>query len=477
MSLSNLVSLAGSIGGVASAASDLASILTGPLAGSWWGSLRQASYGGVPFAVVATNTRFGTRNVVHEYAFRDDAWAEELGKLPRRFEIVGFLIENSRVYGGGPVIAQRDRLVDVCENGAQTLIHPTFGRIDNVACLASEASESIEHGRVIMVRFVFLRQGTRTYPSQTTDTKSTLESIADSVGLGAVADFVTDVATAVQTGAAAVQTAVNTAIGWYQVAESDINDVRRFFNSVSTLTGNFGRFFGGGNSGFAASNPSSPAGTTAQQLLESDAASRQAVQTAQKTLVATAANPGAGAEFGKAAQSFVTAVLATASDPADGIRSLMNLAGYAPTSAFGTSPIGSAMRTMQVSTAALLRRSALAGVATAVASWQPTSFDDAQKMMVAVTTQLDSEIEIAADAGDDESYTALRQMRNGVVQDLQSRGGGLAALSAFEFNGNLPALVLAHRIYGDAARGDQLVRQVQPVNPLFMPSSFDALSS
>ncbi|NTZ82193.1 DNA circulation family protein [Burkholderia metallica] len=477
MSLSNLVSLAGSIGGVAAAASDLASILTGPIAGSWWGSLRQASYGGVPFAVVATNTRFGTRNVVHEYAFRDDAWAEEIGKLPRRFEIVGFLIENSRVYGGGPVITQRDRLVDVCEKGAQTLIHPTFGRVDNVACLASEASESIEHGRVIMVRFVFLRQGARIYPSQTTDTKSTLESIADSVGLGAVADFVTDVATAVQTGAVAVQTAVNTAIGWYQIAESDINDVRRFFNSVSTLTGNFGRFFGGGNSGFAASNPSAPAGTTAQQLLESDASSRQAVQTAQKVLVAAASNPGAGAEFGAAAQSFVSAVLATASDPADGIRSLMNLAGYAPATAFGTSPIGSAMLTMQVSTAALLRRSALAGVATAVASWQPTSFDDAQNMMVTLTTQLDSEIEIAADAGDDTSYAALRQMRNGVVQDLQSRGGGLAALSAFEFNGNLPALVLAHRIYGDATRGDQLVRQVQPVNPIFMPSSFDALSS
>ncbi len=155
----------------------------------------------------------------------------------------------------------------------------------------------------------------------------------------------------------------------------------------------------------------------------------------------------------------------------------MNLASYAPSSTFGTSPIGSAMQTMQSATASLLRRSALAGVATAVASWQPTSFNDAQNMMVTVTTRLDSEVEAAADAGDDMSYVALRQMRNIVVQDLQSRGGGLAALSAFEFNGNLPALVLAHRIYGDATRSDQLVGQVQPVNPLFMPSSFDALSN
>lgn len=477
MSLSNLVSLAGSVGGVASAAGDLASILTGPLAGSWWGSLRQASFGGVPFAVVGTNTRFGTRNVVHEYPFRDDAWAEELGKLPRRFEIVGFLIENSQVYGGGPVIAQRDRLVEACENGAQTLIHPTFGRIDNVACLDSEASESLEHGRVIMVRFVFLRQSRRVFPNVSTDTTSLLQSAASAIGLGAIADFAIDVATAVQMGAIIVQTSVNTAIGWYQLAQTYINDVRRFFNAVSTLRGNFGRFFGGGNTGFAGSNQKAPSGTTAVQLLQGDAQARAAAQSAASAVQAAAANPADGSGLGAAAQTFVAAVLATATDPADGIRILMNLAAYTPSSTFTSSPIGSAMQSMQTSVAALFRRTAIAGLAQAVASWQPASFDDAQTMMQNVTALLDAEIETAADSGDDNSYAALRQMRNAVVQDLQARGGGLAALTRFEFNGNLPALVLAHRIYGDAGRADQLVLQVQPVNPLFMPATFDALTS
>ncbi|HEF4732746.1 DNA circulation family protein [Burkholderia multivorans] len=477
MSLSNLVSLAGSIGGVARAASDLASILTGPLAGSWWGALRQASYGGVPFAVVATNTRFGTRNVVHEYPFRDDAWVEEIGKLPRRFEIIGFLVEDSHVYGGGPVIMQRDRLVEACENGAQTLVHPTFGRIDNVACLGSEISESVEHGRVIMVRFVFQIQGARIYPNTLTDTTSLLDSVADSLGVESILDFAKDVATAVKTGAAAVQATVNTVVGWYQIAQNDINDVRRFFNSVSTLAGNFGRFFGGGNSGFTATNRSAPIGTTAVQLLQSDANARQAVQAAASALSAAAAHPSDSTSFGAAAQAYVTALRATAADPADGIRMLMNLASYMPSPVFGTSTISQAMQTMQSSTAALLRRSAQAGLARAVASWQPTSFDDAQTMMKTVTQQFDAEIEIAADAGDDSSYAALRQVRNAIVEDLQARGGGLATLSTFEFNGNLPALVIAHRIYGDASRADQLVQQVQPVNPLFMPASFDALSS
>ncbi|VWD17224.1 DNA circularization protein [Burkholderia contaminans] len=477
MSLSNLVSLAGSIGGVAAAASDLASILTGPLAGSWWGSLRQASYGGVPFAVVASNTRFGSRNVEHEYPFRDDAWIEDIGKLPRRFEIVGFLVENSRVYGGGPVIGQRDRLIDKCESGAQTLVHPTFGRIDNVACLASEAGESMEHGRVIMVRFVFQKQGARAYPNQTVDTKSALQDVAATLGVSAIADFVTKIATEVQKGAAIVQTAVNTAISWYQVAQNDINDVRRVFNAVSTMTGNFGRFFGGGNAGFASSNSSAPVGTTATQLLANNAIARQAVQIAQNALTTAAANPTDGSGLGTAVQSYVSAVLAAATDPTDGVRILLNLATYAPSSNFGTSPIGSAMQVMQAAMSALLRQTALAGVAQAVASWQPASFNDAQAMMQKVTTQVDAEIAAAADAASDGAYSALRELRNVIVQDLQTRGGGLPALASFEFNGNLPALVLAHRIYGDATRADQLVQQVDPVNPLFMPASFDALKS
>jgi len=47
MKISDVVKVAGSIGGAANAVSDL----LGPGAGSWEASLQQASYGGVPFGV------------------------------------------------------------------------------------------------------------------------------------------------------------------------------------------------------------------------------------------------------------------------------------------------------------------------------------------------------------------------------------------------------------------------------------------
>ncbi|PXW23412.1 DNA circularization protein [Paraburkholderia caballeronis] len=490
MSIATLTNFAGSIGGVASAASSLASFLGGPLADSWWGSLRQASFGGVPFAVLATNTRFGSRNVVHEYPFNDDVWIEGLSKLPRRFEITGFLIENSLVYGGGPVIEQRDQLVNACEGGASSLVHPTFGRIDNVACLESEASESVDHGRVIMIRMVFMKTGLRLYPSGTTDSHSLLDSLASSLGVSSALDFARHAAQEVQLGAAVVQTAVSTAVGWYQMALTGVHDVTRLFNSVSTLSGNFGRLFGAGNSGYAGSSPALQAAVStgplttqaavssaADQLLAADTANVTAVQQTGAALQDAAANVSDTATFTSAVQAFVAAFSASASGPSDGIRLLTTLAGYAPAADFTGSTIGSVMQAMQDCTAALFRRAAIAAIAQTVANWQPASADDAAAMTSTVTDLLDAEIETAANADDDASFGALRELRNGVVTDLRSRGGGLAALATMTFSDTMPALTIAHRVYGDATRADQLVQQVQPVHPLFMPTSFRALAT
>ena len=65
----------------------------------------------VPFAVESATTAGGRQSVVHAYPFRDTVWVEDMGKLARRFQIYGFLVENSVIYGGGGVVAQRDRLL------------------------------------------------------------------------------------------------------------------------------------------------------------------------------------------------------------------------------------------------------------------------------------------------------------------------------------------------------------------------------
>lgn len=471
---SNLLNVVGSIGGVANAVDNL----FGPAAGSWEASLQTASYGGVPFGVDAARTHAGRRQAVHVYPYRDDVWVEDQGKLPRQFRIKGFLVENSLVYGGGGVIAQREALLAVCEAaGTKTLVHPTFGTIRSINCLDVEVEERKDLGRVFEFTMLLIVSGERKYPGATLSTQDVLKAAAAKTRLQALLDFANKVKTVIQKGAAVVQQAVSTVLRYYQMAIGIVNGVKRVFNSVSSLVGNFGRLFGGGNSGYSGSNQHASTSATATDLLAANVAASAAVVAAGGALQLAAANIADTDTYGAAADTFVTAVAATAADPVDGISMLSTLAAFQPAGTTTDSPIGQAMATINHACAAHLRRVAIASLAETVATYQPASQNDAIDVQTAVTAIIDAEILVAGDAGDDASYDALRELRQAVVADLQARGADLAVMGTFSFNGSLPALALANRIYRDPARADGLVRQVNPIHPAFMPPTFDALAT
>ncbi|QCS64430.1 hypothetical protein EC609_19235 [Achromobacter denitrificans] len=205
-------------------------------------------------------------------------------------------------------------------------------------------------------------------------------------------------------------------------------------------------------------------------------AASAAVAAAGVKLQQAAANIADTAAYGDAANEFVQSVAATAVDPADGMAMLARLATFQPTGESTNSPIGQAIKTANDACSAHLRRVAIAALAQAAADYQPFSQEDALKVQTEVVGILDSEILIAGDGGDDASYDALRQLRKAVVADLQSRGGNLAEMGVFSFKASQPSLALANRIYRDPARAEELVRQVNPIHPAFMPPEFEALS-
>ena len=135
------------------------------------------------------------------------------------------------------------------------------------------------------------------------------------------------------------------------------------------------------------------------------------------------------------------------------------------------------MATMQTALAAMTRRYALAQLAVTLTTYQPSSQQDADSVLASAVGLIDAESDIAGDAGDDNTYQALREMRQAVVADLTTRGANMAAISTFSFNTTLPSLVLANRIYRDPTREQQLVQQVAPRHPAFMPTAFKALSN
>lgn len=472
--ITDAVQVAGSIGGIASAVGNATALITG----DWVQNLKPASYGGVRFGVESLRTTAGRKTSIHTYPFRDDVWVEDLGKKARQFEVTGFLVEGDLITGGGAVIAQRDQLLMVSEKaGGQTLVHPTLGTIPNVCCLGVETIERTDLGRVFEFRMTLIVSGNRLFPTVSPAPGAGNPQPVIQTQIQALADFVTSTASSIAAGAAVVQQAVSTAVGWYQVGVTAVNDVKRIIGAVSTLSGNFGRLFGGGNSGISGSNQQAPTNTTAADLLSASSAARTSVLTAGAALQAAAQNPSDSAALGAAAQAYVAAVAAAATAPADAVRLVSTLAQYSPSTAVPTGQIGAAMGTMQTAMSALLRRYALAQLATTLTTYQPSSQEDADSVLGSAVGLIDAESDIAGDAGDDDSYMALRAQRQAVVADLQARGANLASIATFTFNAPLPSLVLANRIYRDPMREQQLVKQVAPIHPAFMPTTFKALSN
>jgi prophage DNA circulation protein len=62
-----------------------------------------------------------------------------------------------------------------------------------------------------------------------------------------------------------------------------------------------------------------------------------------------------------------------------------------------------------------------------------------------------------------------------VVADLNARANQLRPVIQFGMASNLPSLVVAQILYGDATREADLTARNDPVNPGFLPLTIEAL--
>lgn len=116
-------------------------------------------------------------------------------------------------------------------------------------------------------------------------------------------------------------------------------------------------------------------------------------------------------------------------------------------------------------------------MAYAASLYEPVSYDDAAELLQRVVTAIDTVSLAVADAGYDDVFSELSDLKTMVKNTLQEKGAQLANVSTVIFSSALPALNLANRLYQDAARTEGLVKMADPVHPAFMPLSFRALSS
>lgn len=134
-------------------------------------------------------------------------------------------------------------------------------------------------------------------------------------------------------------------------------------------------------------------------------------------------------------------------------------------------------RRVEILLSAYIECLCVAAQARAITVIEPQSYEETQRLSGQMTRTFDLAIERAADLGLDALLPALRETRAALVRDLIERGRPLARVTSFTTAVPLPAVVIAHMLYQDAGRADDL-RAMNPghEHPAFMPIAGQALS-
>ncbi|MDO8776613.1 MAG: DNA circularization N-terminal domain-containing protein [Burkholderiaceae bacterium] len=382
------------------------------------------SFRGVVFRTVGGEARVGRRNVVNEFPGRDDAYAQDIGRKARRYPVEAYVI-------GANYLAERDLVMEAFEaKGPGELIHPRYG-VRQVA-LEGDAviKEPLEKGGMAIITATFVEHGENTFPHAVGNTISKVESTTNA------ADEATQTAFSDEFSVAGPSVLATQAIKKLNSSVAGVLKTAQQVTSVEGLTTIAGQ--AGGLSGNLAN------------LVRTPIVLVQSLRSIYAALVQDVARPLTA--FYELQWVFASnqRTAGTAMPGSTRARSLVN----------------------SMASADLQRRLALSNQArvltVAIADTDVvTTSDQAKVLRDALVGQIDIELE----AYDPPAAVAssLTQMRAAVVRDVAARAEFLMERSTYTPKAVLPALVLAHRIYQDSTRAEELVTRNGVRNPAFMP--------
>lgn len=179
--------------------------------------LSAASYKGAPFLVNRVSTSGGRKTVQHEYPNSNIQTIEDLGLSPREYRISAIIAEPN-------YIQKRDRLLSALEEGGKgVLLHPFYGRIENIVARTFTLNEDVSRLGDTVIEIVFAPSDTDGLPVQSINTVSQIASLSSTVSGNLVSD-ITD-----------LFNVTNTFTGNFAAAAAKLNDIADAFVLNSAL--------------------------------------------------------------------------------------------------------------------------------------------------------------------------------------------------------------------------------------------------
>jgi len=388
---------------------------------SWREEFRAGSFRGVPFKWADASSEFGRRQAVSEYPQRDQPFVEDLGRRARTFSLDVFVL-------GDDYRARRDALINAAETaGPGILVHPTRGQI-SVCCLGCRVRESTDDGGIAYFSLEFVEAG-GIAPTVTEDTAASAAASAQAAKESAISVFARRWSLAGQPG-------------FVQVAGESL--VASAIDQIA-----------------AAGDRMNAAGDALFTVTRKIATTRAGIASLVRSPLSLAS----------AISGLVAEVASLVEDPLAALSPLLTLLpwGRNQPPVIGMTPARLAQAGNQLALSRLVATVAASEITLAVTDVSLASYQEAVALRDRLQDAFDAVATEAADAGDDEVWRIVETLRVAVVRDITARGGSLARLYAYTPAATEPALVIAYRLHGDAARAAEIVARNGVRHPSFVP--------
>lgn len=402
---------------------------------SWRNSLRKASFRGVPFFVDGVEGEFGRRTVTHEYPLRDKPYVEDLGRRARSFNVEAYVLATPA--NGMNYMPGRDALIAAIEQaGPGVLVHPYLGELRVSISGAAKLRETTAEGGMARFTLAFIESGEAAFPASGQNTRSVVSRKADAAEAALINTFSKSFNVKGKPGwvgasaTALLKTASDYIGSLPSIARVDPGQMAEFLPAVATFKGSVET---------AAGTP----GDLARSMLG---------------VIDRVRNLGSAA-----------GLRALSDDSMRMLRKLFTFGETGSSTAVTSVPATTASRQQQAdnqqATVGMVQTFAVVAAARRASELDYAALQDATDVRDELVGRLDG---LMDSTESDEMYAALLSMRAAVVGDINARGAERARLVSYTPIDTVPALVLAHQLYGDATRDEEIVSRNRVRHPGFV---------
>jgi prophage DNA circulation protein len=417
---------------------------------AWIDRLQPASFKGVPFYVLGTAATKGRRVPVRRLAGQDGSKQQDLGRNEDAFSVTAFLF-------GADFDIARNELEDILlEGGPGALVLPTRGELWARVVSDIVTDENKDEGGYCSLRFSVVIEDRNAGSLRTqTDTAGSLRNASTNLATVAEAEFVetfdttsmpskylTAPARAIAQVTDTLRTAQRNVYGALNAADLVTSEIEEINTSINSLL----------------SAPSA----LASKLIATTMAVIGTADTVRAGIDRTTGLPSVvGSAYSNAASTRVTQRAS---------RLLAGLGGSSPGDA--STPLGDRAAK---NTRAIYRASRAAALARSAETYSKSPFDSSSLALSVLTDMRDEIDAILEYSASDAMFQALVDLRAAATQHLTQTATDLPKTVEHKVRTEIPALLIAHGLYGDARRESEIVARNRIPHPLFVSGTLEVI--